>query len=159
MEPYTPKAKICPVKKKGNYVKFFTGEKANLGPLTHVKQHFSVTHTFRKILDFILQFKSVSTKLSVNPKEKQKPFTVTGTPDLARLKILLAVILVVVVHRWVSGWPPCSTSWNTSLATSFPATLTPSWCQRTPRHWKQHSSSCPGGWRWFELLHFLTTSY
>lgn len=56
----------------------------------------------------------------------------------------LEQIVTVCVYRWVSGWTPCLTTWNTSRATSSPVTLMPSWCPPTPQPWTPLTNSCPG---------------
>lgn len=52
--------------------------------------------------------------------------------------------VTLCVCRWVSGWEPCLTTWNTSHAISSPLILMPSWCQPTSQLWTQLTNSCQG---------------
>lgn len=50
--------------------------------------------------------------------------------------------------RWVSGWEPCLTTWNTSHATSSPVISMPSWCQPTSQLWMLLTNLCQGRTDW-----------
>ncbi len=60
------------------------------------------------------------------------------------LKLILEQIVTLCVCRWVSGWEPCLTTWNTSHATSSPLTLMPSWYQPTRQPWTRLINWCRG---------------